>query len=85
MANNKKFIDPTLTFTDGKGELLKNLRKAIQNKLASNNYAPSTNALRKFVNEALNETNVNLSNNNKKNIMNRLVYDYASLRRKNLN
>ena len=84
LANNKKFIEPTLTFKGPKGQLLENLRNEIQKKLKKN---PNTNAnsLRKFVNEELEETNIILSNNDKNNLMKRLVYDYASLRRKNLN
>ena len=83
----RKFIEPTLTFADVKGELLQKLRLAIKKKLASN-LPPSTNALRKFVtNEFINAKNrgIILSNNDKKNILDRLVYDYASVRRNNLN
>ena len=79
-----KMASATPTFMGPKGQLLKNLRNEIQRKLKKN---PNTNAnsLRKFVNEELEETNIILSNNDKNNLMKRLVYDYASLRRKNLN
>jgi len=86
LKNNKNFIEPTLTFKDDKGNLLKNLRREIKKKLASN-LPPSTNALRKFVNAEFNSKmeRYGLNPEDKKNIMNRLVYDYASVRRNNLN
>ena len=92
LKNNKNFIEPTLTFAGGKGELLVYLRRQIQNKLdqkklESNTYAPSTNALRKFVNAEFNSKmeRYGLKPEDKKNILDRLVYDYASVRRNNLN
>jgi len=84
-VNKMASATPTFKNNKGKGSLLVDLRKEIQKRLASN---PTNKSLRKFVNEEIaNAKNkgIILSPNNENNIRKRLIYEYDSLRRNNLN
>jgi len=82
VEQRRKFKQPTLTFKGDKGSLLDKLRIQIKNKLISNPKA-TENSLREFVNDKLNNAKINLTNQDKNNINNRLIYDNKSLKRKN--